>query len=129
MIFNRSPFKKQNHPNRTAARQPNQSRRNRRRTKPQKISDGRKPTLLIQIDPPNLAGLIDLIATIPFQQVDLHPKDILGHDPQSTPPSSSSTFLGDLCVIAVQNSLMAIRSIDFGKEPAETFTRDQNLKR
>jgi type I restriction enzyme M protein len=33
----------------------------------------------LQIDPANLAGLIDLIATIPFQHADLHAKDILGH--------------------------------------------------
>ncbi len=33
----------------------------------------------LQIDPSNLAGLIDLIATIPFQHADLHAKDILGH--------------------------------------------------
>ena len=44
----------------------------------------------LQIDPANLAGLataklvgdaglIDLFATIPFQQADLHAKDILGH--------------------------------------------------
>jgi len=33
----------------------------------------------LQIDPANLAGLIDLIATIPFEHADLHAKDILGH--------------------------------------------------
>ena len=33
----------------------------------------------LQIDPANLAGLIDIIATIPFQHADLHAKDILGH--------------------------------------------------
>ena len=33
----------------------------------------------LQIDPADLAGLIDLIATIPFQHADLHSKDILGH--------------------------------------------------
>jgi type I restriction enzyme M protein len=33
----------------------------------------------LQIDPANLAGLINLIATIPFQHADLHAKDILGH--------------------------------------------------
>jgi type I restriction enzyme M protein len=33
----------------------------------------------LQIDPANLSGLIDLIATIPFQHADLHAKDILGH--------------------------------------------------
>ena len=35
----------------------------------------------LQIDPANLAGLIDLIATIPFQHADLHAKDILGQIP------------------------------------------------
>ncbi len=33
----------------------------------------------LQIDPSNLASLIDLIATIPFEHADLHAKDILGH--------------------------------------------------
>lgn len=33
----------------------------------------------LQIDQSNLAGLIDLIATIPFEHADLHAKDILGH--------------------------------------------------
>ena len=33
---------------------------------------------------PNLAGLIDLIATIPFQHADLHAKDILGEQPADT---------------------------------------------
>ena len=33
----------------------------------------------LQIDPSNLTGLIDLIATIPFQHANLHAKDILGH--------------------------------------------------
>lgn len=33
----------------------------------------------LQIDPANLSGLIDLIATIPFEHADLHAKDILGH--------------------------------------------------
>jgi type I restriction enzyme M protein len=33
----------------------------------------------LQIDPANLRGLIDLIATIPFEHADLHAKDILGH--------------------------------------------------
>lgn len=33
----------------------------------------------LQIDPANLAGLIDLIATIPFQHADLHAKDICGY--------------------------------------------------
>lgn len=33
----------------------------------------------LQIDPTNLSGLIDLIATIPFEHADLHAKDILGH--------------------------------------------------
>ena len=64
---------------RVAGRHPNDSRSVRRRTKPRKTSDGRRPTLQLQIDPANLAGLIDLIATIPFQHADLHAKDILGH--------------------------------------------------
>lgn len=33
----------------------------------------------LQLDPSNLSGLIDLIATIPFEHADLHAKDILGH--------------------------------------------------
>lgn len=33
----------------------------------------------LQIDPANLSGLIDLIATIPFEHAHLHAKDILGH--------------------------------------------------
>jgi type I restriction enzyme M protein len=33
----------------------------------------------LQIDPANLSGLIDLIATIPFEHANLHAKDILGH--------------------------------------------------
>ena len=33
----------------------------------------------LQLDPANLGGLIDLIATIPFEHADLHAKDILGH--------------------------------------------------
>ena len=33
----------------------------------------------LHIDATNLAGLIDLIATIPFQHADLHAKRILGH--------------------------------------------------
>jgi hypothetical protein len=65
---------------RDAAHQPRDPRTNRRRFKPQKTNDGRRPTLQLQIDPANLAGLIDLIATIPFQHADLHAKDILGHD-------------------------------------------------
>jgi type I restriction enzyme M protein len=32
-----------------------------------------------QIDPAALAGLVDLISTIPFQHANLHAKDILGH--------------------------------------------------
>jgi type I restriction enzyme M protein len=64
---------------RVAGRHPNDSRPIRRRTKPRRTSDGRRPTLQLQIDQANLAGLIDLIATIPFQHADLHAKDILGH--------------------------------------------------
>ena len=33
----------------------------------------------LQLDPDNLRGLIDLIATIPFEHAELHAKDILGH--------------------------------------------------
>ncbi len=84
----------------------------------------------LQIDPANLAGLIDLIANIPFQHADLHAKDILGHGPKTSRSKSSSVSLGDLCAFAVKNSSspMAIRSIDFdfGKEPADTFIRDQH---
>ncbi|MFO1436878.1 MAG: class I SAM-dependent DNA methyltransferase [Verrucomicrobiaceae bacterium] len=32
-----------------------------------------------QVDPAALAGLVDLISTIPFQHANLHAKDILGH--------------------------------------------------
>ena len=44
----------------------------------------------------------------------------------SAPPRSSSALLGDLGAFAVKSSSMAIRGIDFdfGKEPADTFTRD-----
>lgn len=48
----------------------------------------------------------------------------------SSPSSSSSASLGDLCafVVKISSSPMAIRGIDFdfGKEPADTFTRDQH---
>ena len=47
---------------RVPRRQPNDLRPNRRRTQPRKTSDGRRPTLQLQIDPANLAGLIDLIS-------------------------------------------------------------------
>ena len=92
----------------------------------------------LQIDPANLAGLIDLIATLPLQHADRNlsrhgaaataAKDILGPDPESSRSNSSSAPLGDLCAFAVQNSSMTIRGIDFdfGKEPADTFTRDQH---
>jgi len=33
----------------------------------------------LQLDPDNLRGLVDLIATIPFEHANLHAKDILGH--------------------------------------------------
>lgn len=143
----------------------------------------------LQIDPANLAGLIDLIATIPFQHADLHAKDILGHvyeyflgqfalaegkkgGQYFTPKSivslivemiepyqgrvydpamgsggffvSSERFIeerggsiGDIMVFGQESNPttwrlaamnMAIRGIDFdfGKEPADTFTRDQH---
>jgi type I restriction enzyme M protein len=47
----------------------------------------------LQIDPANLAGLINLIATIPFLHADLHAKDILGHAPKPFPSDSSSALL------------------------------------
>ncbi len=50
---------------RIARRKPHNFEPNRRRPKPRKTSDGCRPTQL-QIDPANLAGLIDLIANIPF---------------------------------------------------------------
>jgi type I restriction enzyme M protein len=144
----------------------------------------------LQIDPANLAGLIDLIATIPFQHADLHAKDILGHvyeyflgqfalaegkkggqyfTPKSIvslivemiepyqgrvydPAMGSGGFfvqserfieehggtIGDIMVFGQESNPttwrlaamnMAIRGIDFdfGKEPADTFTRDQHL--
>jgi type I restriction enzyme M protein len=143
----------------------------------------------LQIDPANLAGLIDLIATIPFQHADLHAKDILGHvyeyflgqfalaegkkggqyfTPKSIvslivemiepyqgrvydPAMGSGGFfvqserfieehggtVGDIMVFGQESNPttwrlaamnMAIRGIDFdfGKEPADTFTRDQH---
>jgi type I restriction enzyme M protein len=143
----------------------------------------------LQIDPANLAGLIDLIATIPFQHADLHAKDILGHvyeyflgqfalaegkkggqyfTPKSIvslivemiepyqgrvydPAMGSGGFfvqserfieehggtIGDIMVFGQESNPttwrlaamnMAIRGIDFdfGKESADTFTRDQH---
>ena len=62
---------------------------------------------------PNLAGLIDLIATIPFQHADLHAKDILGHTPRSQRSKSHSASLGDLCAFAVKNSSMTNRLSNF----------------
>ena len=142
----------------------------------------------LQIDPLNLAGLIDLIATIPFEHADLHAKDILGHvyeyflgqfalaegkkggqyftpksivslivemlEPYSgrvyDPAMGSGGFfvqsekfieqhggkLGQLSVYGQESNPttwrlaamnMAIRGIDFnfGKEPANSFTNDQ----
>ena len=49
---------------RIARRKPHDFESNRRRPKPRKTSDGRRPTLQLQIEQENLAGLIDLI---PFQ--------------------------------------------------------------
>ena len=44
------------------------------------IASSSSPARAIRRSPlPNLVGLIDLIATIPFQHADLHAKDILGH--------------------------------------------------
>ncbi len=84
----------------------------------------------LQIDQANLAGFIDLIATIPFQHADLHAKDILGNAPKASPSNSSSATRGDLCAFAVEKSSSSIAicgvDFDFGKEPADTFTRDQH---
>jgi len=81
----------------------------------------------LQIDPANLAGLIDLIdliATIPFQHADLHAKDILGHPTESSCSNSSSASLGDLCAFAVQISSPRMAT---GMSPLpDTFTRDQH---
>ena len=129
---------------RIARRKPHNFELNRRRPKPRKTSDGRRPTLQLQIVPANLAGLIDLIATMPFHCSStvsasyetatvadrrFTAENIFGHDQESTISDSSFAFLGDLCAFAVKNSLsIAIRGIDFdfGKEPADTFTRDQH---
>ena len=129
---------------RIARRKPHNFELNRRRPKPRKTSDGRRPTLQLQIVPANLAGLIDLIATMPFHcsgavsasyetatvaDRRFTTENILGQDQESTASDSSSASLGDLCAFAVKNSSsMAIRGIDFdfGKEPADTFTRDQH---
>ena len=43
----------------------------------------------LQIDSSNLAGLIDRIATIPFQHADLHAKDILGHECERSGPKDA----------------------------------------
>ncbi len=51
---------------RIARRKPHDFEPNRRHLNPRKTSDGRRPTLPLQIDPANLAGLINLIATIQF---------------------------------------------------------------
>ena len=51
---------------RIARRKPHNFEPNRRRPKPRKNSNGRRPTLQLQIDPANLAGFINLIANIPF---------------------------------------------------------------
>ena len=71
---------------------------------------------------PNLAGLIDLIATIPFQHADLHAIDILGHDPNSASSDFASASLRDLCASAVHSPLPKIVT---GMSPLpDTFTRD-----
>ena len=148
-----------------------------------------KDYVRLQIPQENLAGLIDLIATIPFQHADLHAKDILGHvyeyflgqfalaegkkggqyfTPKSIvslivemiepyqgrvydPAMGSGGFfvqserfieehggtIGDIMVFGQESNPttwrlaamnMAIRGInfDFGKEPADTFTRDHH---
>jgi hypothetical protein len=66
------------------------------------------------------------VATIPFQHADLHAMDILGHIPSSKHPNSTSASLGTLCVFAVKNSSSSGIDFYFGKEPADTFTRDQH---
>ena len=92
----------------------------------------------LQIDPANPAGLIDLIATAPFQHADRKSsrhcvmktdvKDILVNDPESSRSDTSSALIGDLCAFAVKNSSGYIHGIDFhfGKEPLNTFTRAQH---
>jgi hypothetical protein len=98
---------------RVANRQTCRSKTNRRRTILRKTSDGRRPTLQLQIDPANLAGLapakprgddglIDLIATLPCQHADpaWRNEDILGHNSNSYPSNSTSASLGDLCAFA-----------------------------
>ncbi len=128
-----------------AGRRPIDQRINRRRTKLRKTSDGRRPTLQLQIDPANLvrlapakplgdAGLIDLIATIPFQHADRNPsrqsgaatnaKGILGHNTEFHRPNSISASLCDLCAFAVQISSPRMAT---GMSPLpDTFTRDQH---
>jgi hypothetical protein len=51
------------------------------------------------------AGLIEFIATIPFQ----HSKDIHGIDPNSSHSNSSSAFLGDLCAFVIKKSFVVTR--------------------
>ena len=125
---------------RIARRKPHDFEPNRRRLKPRKTSDGRRPTLELQIDPANLAGLIDLIATIPFHcsvavsasyetstvaDRRLTAENILGHDQESTASDSSSASLGDLCAFAVKNSSsMAIHGIDFGNSFEDSAVGD-----
>ena len=83
-----------------------------------------KNYIQLQIDPANLAGLIDLIATIPFQHADLHAKDILGHDPNSASLDFASASLRDLCALAVNSPLPRMAT---GMSPLpDTFTRDQH---
>ncbi|MEO8616174.1 MAG: type I restriction-modification system subunit M N-terminal domain-containing protein [Luteolibacter sp.] len=54
------------------------------RSRSKETSDSRRPPLHAQIDPANLSSLIDLIASIPFHQPDLHAKDILADSDESS---------------------------------------------
>jgi hypothetical protein len=102
---------------------------------------GPKKTQHPSTNPAYEEAVIDLIATMLFCSgavAALHEsetvtdrrnaKDILGHVTESYPSRPSFAFLGDLCVLAVQDSSKAIRGIDFnfGKEPANSFTQDQH---
>ena len=82
--------------------------------------------------------MTDPIPSIPSQHADRNQsrqrttatdaKDILGQDNSINHSSSPSASLGDLCVFAVKNSLIAICGIDFnfGKEMVNSFTYDQH---
>ena len=77
---------------------------------PFRIASSSSPARAIRRSPlPNLAGLIDLIATLPFQHADLHANDIRGHDAESPHSNSISAPLGGLCAFAVKISSSANR--------------------